>query len=312
MTTTTAKSVQHPEIVKLLKTLDLRANSLIITIFGDTVLPHGGVLSLGSLIDVAQEFGIGERLVRTGVYRLSQEGWLSSTARGRRSFYAITDWGRAKFEEAQSRIYSLGSPGWDNQWQLIKILPQMSQADRQVLRRELTWLGFGQISPTFLVHPSTDSVAVKRTVTELQLENQVFAFRAAMEDFIDSATVQTAIAQAWPLEELESDYRRFTTQFDGIETGDAIKEMSPRDCFVLRTLLIHDYRRILLKDPQLPDALLDTDWQGRIARKKCSGIYHRIVRRAEDYVALNLESMATPFVAADDLFWQRFGGLPRT
>ena len=312
MSTTTAQTTRHPELVKLLQTLDLRANSLIITLFGDTVLPHGGVLSLGSLIGVAREFGISERLVRTGVYRLSQEGWLSSTARGRRSFYAITDWGRAKFEEAQRRIYSQGSQNWDNQWQLVKILPHMSQADRQVLRRELSWIGFGQISPTFLVHPGTYDIAVKRTVTELQLENQVFVFRAAMEDFIEMATVQSAITQAWPLEELETDYRRFTTQFNGIETGEATREMSPRDCFVLRTLLIHDYRRILLKDPQLPDALLNSDWQGRIARTTCSGIYRRVVRGAEDYVAENLESMDTPFVAADELFWQRFGGLPRT
>ena len=28
--------------------------------------------------------------------------------------------------------------------------------------------------------------------------------------------------------------------------------LSDLDCFTLRTLLIHDYRRILLKDPRLP------------------------------------------------------------
>lgn len=311
MTSTDVQTPLDREVGRLLQDLDLRANSLIITIFGDTVLPHGGVLSLGSLIAISREFGIGERLVRTGVYRLSQDGWLSSTARGRRSFYAITDSGRDKFEDAQSRIYSHRPKTWDNQWQLVKILPQMSQADRQILRRELTWLGFGQISPTFLVHPSAEGGATRRTVTELRLEGQVFVFRAAMEDFIEATTVRMATSQAWPLEDLEADYRRFIEQFEHIGTADNLAALSPRDCFVLRTLLIHDYRRILLKDPQLPDVLLDKDWQGHVAGEKCSDIYRRIVHRSEDFVAHNLESMDSAFTLADDLFWTRFGGLPK-
>ena len=52
----------------------LRTGSLIVTIFGDSVAPRGGVVSLGSLIGVLDPLGISHRLVRTAVYRLVQEG----------------------------------------------------------------------------------------------------------------------------------------------------------------------------------------------------------------------------------------------
>ena len=35
---------------------------------------------------------------------------------------------------------------------------------------------------------------------------------------------------------------------------------------LLRTLLIHEFRRVQLRDPQLPDTLLATNWPGHAAR----------------------------------------------
>jgi phenylacetic acid degradation operon negative regulatory protein len=46
------------------------ARSLLVTVFGDSVAPHGGRAWLGSLIGLLAPFGISERLVRTSVYRL--------------------------------------------------------------------------------------------------------------------------------------------------------------------------------------------------------------------------------------------------
>ncbi|HWG30538.1 MAG TPA: hypothetical protein VN676_08310, partial [Steroidobacteraceae bacterium] len=42
----------------------LRGGSLIITLFGDAIAPRGGVITLGSLIQVAGVFRLTERLVR--------------------------------------------------------------------------------------------------------------------------------------------------------------------------------------------------------------------------------------------------------
>ena len=51
----------------------IQAGSLITTVFGDAILPRGGRVSLGSMIQLLEPLGVKERLVRTAVYRLVKE-----------------------------------------------------------------------------------------------------------------------------------------------------------------------------------------------------------------------------------------------
>ena len=53
-------------------------------------------------------------------------------------------------------------------------------------------------------------------------------------------------------------------------------EIDPEDAFLLRTLLIHDYRRLLLRDPELPEVLLPPEWPGQQARRLCKELYKRL------------------------------------
>ena len=55
-----------------------RAKSLIVTVYGDAILPHGGTAWLGELIKLMGIFNIGERVVRTAVFRLAQDGMLKA------------------------------------------------------------------------------------------------------------------------------------------------------------------------------------------------------------------------------------------
>ena len=73
----------------------IRASSLIITLYGDAIEPHGGTVWLGSLINLLEPIGINERLIRTSIFRLTKEGWLKAEKVGRRSYYSLT--GRLKF-----------------------------------------------------------------------------------------------------------------------------------------------------------------------------------------------------------------------
>src|SRR5260221_2087592 len=122
---------------QLLASRPPRATSLIVTLFGDAVLPHGGSIWLGSLIALAAPFGINERLVRTAVLRLSREGWLEARPLGRRSAYAATAAGRQRVEDATRRIYAAAPPRWDGRWCLVAAPPaRLAKAEREALRRE--------------------------------------------------------------------------------------------------------------------------------------------------------------------------------
>jgi phenylacetic acid degradation operon negative regulatory protein len=66
---------------------DAGARTLLVTIFGDSVVPHGGEIWLGSLLRLVEPLGINERSVRTSVQRLVGDGLLVTRRHGRRSFY---------------------------------------------------------------------------------------------------------------------------------------------------------------------------------------------------------------------------------
>jgi len=297
-------------VQRLLKALDPHANSLIITMFGDAILPRGGNIWLGSLIALAKPFGISERLVRTGVYRLAREGWLHSKAKGRRSYYTITPSGLHKFADADRRIYAADAPSWDGHWRLVQILPRIGQSERQNLRRELKWLGFGQISPTLLAHPAADEGAVETLLDGLGITQGVLAFRAEAAGFVGADTIRDAARDAWELGLLNADYERFLSNFSWLtQNGQAIGHLSDLDCFVLRTLLIHDYRRILLKDPRLPADLLPDGWNGDAARTACAQIYKAIATRADAHLTDLMETYGGVIPDLAPTYDHRFGGL---
>src|SRR6476469_5459697 len=96
-----------------------RSKSLVITIFGDSIAPHGGAAWLGSLIELLKPFGVNERLVRSSVFRLAEQGWIEAQRQGRRSEYSLTASGKRRFEQAYRKIYSRPPEPWDWQWTVV-------------------------------------------------------------------------------------------------------------------------------------------------------------------------------------------------
>ncbi len=287
----TGEALSKP-VADLVSKLDLRANSLLITIFGDAIVPRGGNIWLGSLIDLAAPFGVSERLVRTGVYRLAQEGWLQSQSRGRRAYYTLTRSGEIKFAAADRRIYSAAAPTWNDEWLLVQMLGHIGQNDRQALRRELGWLGFGQLNPTLIAHPTLSERALEDALAGQDMTDGVLVFRATIADFVKPDTLNAVIQSAWRLDELNTEYDRFLNTFNAIsQNPDSVSQLTSRECFVLRVVLIHDYRRILLKDPLLPTPLLPQDWKGDVARDLCQRIYAHVRQHADDHLTSTMQTL---------------------
>jgi phenylacetic acid degradation operon negative regulatory protein len=78
---------------------------------------------------------------------------------------------------------------------------------------------------------------------------------------------------------------------------------------VIRTLLIHEYRKIHLQDPLLPPALLPAEWIGAAAYQLSKQLYSAVFRRAELYLSNTASTMTEPLPAADSSAYARFGGL---
>ena len=90
-----------------------------------------------------------------------------------------------------------------------------------------------------------------------------------------------------------------------------LDEVSPdgKQAFRLRTLLIHEYRRSVLRDPALPDELMPYDWIGHHARQLCGTLYQRLERPSRQYLMKTVETPAGALPPPVPSYYERFGGL---
>jgi phenylacetic acid degradation operon negative regulatory protein len=285
----------------------LRAGSLLVTILGDAIAPRGGMIALASLIQLAQPFGLTERLVRTSIGRLANEAWVSFERSGRASYYSLTGYGKARFAEATQRIYGVLPQSWDGQWTVV-IVPASLKRQRDSLREELAWLGFGQITAGVFVHPTHTEATIRARLAELESSGALIVAHGARVAPVSDTQL---VALGWDFGELARRYQRFVTMFGpldalprAIESGEA--------AFILRTLLLHEYRKIHLRDPLLPASLLPQHWPGAQAHEICRRLYAKVFLASERYLSATVQTIAGSLPAAAPDIFQRFGGLPRS
>jgi phenylacetic acid degradation operon negative regulatory protein len=303
--TETASSAAAELIARFSRQRPLRGGSLIVTVFGDSITPRGGAIALGSLIELAGPFGLNERLVRTATARLAKDGWLEGRRDGKLSEYRLSRHGRERFAEATKRIYSAPDGAWSGRWTLI-VVPPMRAAARKQVRDDLIWRGFGEISNNVFAHPEFDSKDL-HPQRGSGLLSQTIAFEAALSG---ADAPERLITMGWDLHDLGLRYQRFVKRFERVHAAlDRQRASDDAASFIVRTLLIHEYRRLHLRDPLLPPQLLRADWPGAQAAALCREIYARVFKPSEIYLSRIAATLAGPLPAADSSVMQRFGGI---
>lgn len=288
----------------------LRANSLIVTVYGDMIAPHGGAVWLGGFIKLVEPLGLNARLVRTSVFRLSREKWLVSEQIGRRSFYSLTETGRRRFETASRRIYEDSRNAWDGEWRIVLLTGDgLAAPARDALRKELLWEGYGVIAPGVLAHPSARTEELLDVLQTAGAHDKVVALQARTLGALSSRPLREIVDQCWRLGEVAADYQDFVDAFRPVARAMRGSDIEPEQCFVVRTLLMHEFRRVQLRDPLLPRQLLPADWPGDTARTLCRDIYAACWRDSEAHLMSTLETADGPLPAAGQSIQSRFAGL---
>ena len=281
-----------PKTRKLQHGLTLRANSLLVTLFGDALAAQKAPVSLGSLIELAGLFSLSSRLVRTSAFRLTADGWFDVTRVGRRSFYALSALGQQRVVHAQRRIYDFAPLPWAAYWTLALIDARLKASTRQHLKRELLWAGFGQLSSSVFAHPHADHTTLKDIINSTQTHNQLVVLRAQSIDGYAQRPLATVMQDTFKLATVGTSWQGFIKRFAVVEADAA--SLPPKAAFFTRTLLIHEYRKVLLRDPQLPEALLPADWPAAKARALCEGIYTGLALSSAAYLQATVSCLDTP------------------
>ena len=249
------------------------ARSVLVTIFGDSIVPLGGQVWLGDLIALMEPFGFSDRLVRTSVYRLTSEGWLDSDRIGRRSRYRLTDYARREFTAADARIYDLPEVDWGGEWTLVFTeLAAVSSEQRHLVDEHLGWAGFARLTSGVRALPGEGSAQVRDLEARLGLPGRLPVATARFEDLAPLAG-NGRMSEVFGLAEAARRYDDVESRYGGLPP---VGEVDGREAYVLRTMLVHDLRRAALIDPCLPGDLLPRDWAGGRAREVARRVYREV------------------------------------
>jgi phenylacetic acid degradation operon negative regulatory protein len=278
-------------IIDQLKREPSRTGSIVITVFGDAIVPRGGSVWLGTLLAFFEMLDIEGGVVRTAMSRLADGGWLERNRVGRNSFYRLAGKGRQTFDAATRHIYDPPSADWTGRFELLLI---GAGEDRDASREALKNAGFGSPLPGVWVAPSGVPVP----------EEASGAIR--LEVSAEDNSGRRLLRESWPLDRTADAYLKFMKTFEPLRgwlsRQDAIAD---GDAFAARILLIHHYRRVVLRDPLLPPALLPRNWPGSAARKLCGEIYRGLLPASEQWLDRNGTNETGPLPKAGaELAWR--------
>jgi phenylacetic acid degradation operon negative regulatory protein len=275
-------------------------------LFGDLVTQHGNWVWLGSIIEALEPLGINERLVRTSVYRLVQSDWLTRKKIKKNSYYSFTEKAKRHYENAAKRIYTTEQPEWDGSW--ILLLPTSVPEDKkESLFKELTWLGFSTLSTGLWAHPSMNKDALEDTLIELELLEHVIVFNSRIHQRTSQNTLKLLVKERWNIDELSTNYQNVLNTYRPLLINVLEKEKpTPQQAFLIRTLFIHEFRRVLIKDHELPSSMLPHDWPGFETMELASKLYLLLAGDSMNYVLNNLKNAQGFLPNASRTFKTRF------
>ncbi|TNJ44857.1 PaaX family transcriptional regulator [Phaeobacter sp. B1627] len=224
-----------------------RVWSVIISFLGDMAQGEGAGISSAALTRVITPLGIKPEAIRVALHRLRKDGWTESERRGRGSVHFLTPHGRAQSALVTPRIYCRTActtldwhvliAGTPSGLELLDALADQSQ-DSLIRVNRQTGLAPG---------PAPDSMAdmlvLDARVTEVPDWLRDLLYPRALHHgcaALDAAL--QPLAPPPPLDPLR------------------------RAC--LRTLIVHRWRRIVLRHPRLPERFHPADWTGESCRQK--------------------------------------------
>ena len=235
----------------------LRVWSIVVTIFGDAIQPRGGRAAMSELQAITDRLGIEGGALRTAMSRLAKEGWVERDREGRNSFYALSAEGRRVFTPATERIYSGRFTAPDGPW-VVAISQGNGSSDAPMLPLSRN---------VHLIQP--DQIEARRIAGDLIL--------TGTPDQIPDWLQQNAFD-----ERLTQDYQTLADHLS-VLTPDELSALPPLDALAMRTVLIHFWRRLVLRHPAPPAGLMPLDWPGLEGHTLMTRLYPALIASSESF-----------------------------
>ena len=229
-----------------------RVWSLLVTVFGDLAQNEGDVIEGPVVSTLMADIGVKPEATRVALHRLRNDDWIASLKKGRTSQHSLTAHGRRESAAANPRIYNFPKQS-PEKWQLVILENASTQT-----RTSMECLGFAPFMPRVYLGASNanaphDAVVLMPKVVPTWLAAQ-FEPKGLLQDYAALHHALLGIRQA---------------------LGDT-DPLTARDPAVLRCLIVHSWRRLVLKHPDLPRALYSESWRGHECRQLVSDLLIRL------------------------------------
>lgn len=215
--------------------------SLLVSVFGDLV-PQGDALSGAVLSDVLSPAGVRPEAMRVALHRLRNDHWIETDKRGREAFHVLSDDGIAQCAVASQRIYA-ASQAAGQQWHVL-CYPSTLASPEQDRAEKLEETGYVSIGAgVYLANHAPQENITNALVLQGTLTN--------VPDWLRASIVTS---------ELDAAFAQLSTALDQIDLRQSTAEdLRPAQIAALRTLIVHRWRKLVLKMPVVPDMLLGPD-----------------------------------------------------
>jgi len=237
------------------------AKSALLTILGEFVVPNGGSVWTGSLVQGLATLGYSDRNARQAIARLRDDGVIEAERHGRKTQWHATTAGDHLLRTGATRIYEFGQhrDPWDGRWLVVVCsIPETQRDKRRLFQTRLSFAGFGFVTPTVAVSPHVlAEVTANEVIKALDLADLAVVLTAETGSMTPDSTM---LERSWDLEVLGQSYQEFVSTFD------SVAPTSPEASFTELVRLVHSWRQFPFVDPELPPDLLPANWIGTTAR----------------------------------------------
>ncbi len=267
--------MSHPALTAAVAALHaegrLRVWSLVVTVFGDAVEPRGGRIATARLQALLGRIGVEPGALRTALSRLAADGWLDRERAGRVTAYRLGPRGIAETRPAAARIYAAPAP--DPKAWTLGLGPAPAEA---VELGGEAWIAPGR--------RAAGQIAVTGTIAALDAAGRGRACPAEAAAALGAVRAEAlALAAAAP----------------GLAAAEAM---------AARTVLIHRWRRAVLRGQDRPAALLPAGLGDPSPRAAVATAYAALLPASEAWLDSEAEGLA-PMPPATPALASRFTGI---
>jgi phenylacetic acid degradation operon negative regulatory protein len=268
----------------------VHARSALFDLFGDHLRARGGRAPVASLVRILAPLDVSAPAVRTAISRMVRQGWLTPVAVQGGRGYALTERARRRLDDAAVRIYRTRESGWKGAWDLLVLDPPPLRSGRERVRSALAFLGYAPLGEGTWVSPYPSPEVEALLAAE---GGGVTRFEAYDGD-------PAALARkAWDLDALGAAYASWHDEARALVLSPAEvigTTVSEEDelAFVVRSHLVHEWRKFLFTDPGLPVELLPPDWPGHAAARFFAEEAARLLPAASRFVDRCLDPTESP------------------